>query len=48
MYINPLINFVLAFFVVNETATSAQIAGYAVIAIALVIFNYPLLKRITQ
>jgi chloramphenicol-sensitive protein RarD len=48
MYINPLINFVLAFFVVNETATSAQIAGYAVIAIALVIFNYPLIKRITQ
>jgi chloramphenicol-sensitive protein RarD len=48
MYINPLINFILAFFVVNETATSVQIAGYAVIAIALVIFNYPVLKRITQ
>lgn len=48
MYINPLINFVLAFFVVHETATSVQIAGYAVIAMALVIFNYPVLKRITQ
>ena len=47
MYINPLINFILAFFVVNETATSVQIAGYAVIAIALVIFNYPVLKRMT-
>jgi chloramphenicol-sensitive protein RarD len=48
MYINPLINFLLAFFVVKETATAVQIAGYAVIAIALVIFNYPVLKRITQ
>jgi chloramphenicol-sensitive protein RarD len=48
MYIIPLINFMLAFFVVNETATSVQIAGYAVIAIALVIFNYPVLKRIAQ
>ncbi len=47
MYINPLINFILAFFVVNETATSVQIAGYAVIALALVIFNYPVWKRIT-
>ena len=46
LYINPLINFLLAFFVVKETATSIQFAGYAVIAIALVIFNYPLLKRI--
>ena len=48
MYINPLINFILAFFVVKETASSVQIAGYTVIAIALVIFNYPLLKRIAQ
>lgn len=48
MYINPLINFILAFIVVNEKATSVQIAGYAVIAIALMLFNYPLLKRITQ
>jgi chloramphenicol-sensitive protein RarD len=46
MYINPLINFILAFFVVNETATSVQIAGYAVIALALVIFNYPVWKRL--
>jgi chloramphenicol-sensitive protein RarD len=45
MYINPLINFLLAFFVVRETATTIQIAGYAVIALALVLFNYPLLKR---
>ena len=45
MYINPLINFMLAFFIVRETATAVQIAGYAVIALALVLFNYPLLKR---
>jgi chloramphenicol-sensitive protein RarD len=48
MYINPLINFMLAFFVVHETATTVQMVGYAVIAMALVLFNYPLLKRITQ
>ncbi len=48
MYINPLINFLLAFFVVKETATPVQIVGYAVIAMALVLFNYPLLKRIAQ
>lgn len=45
MYINPLINFMLAFFIVKETATGVQMAGYAVIALALILFNYPVLKR---
>lgn len=48
MYINPLINFLLAFFVVHETASTIQMVGYTVIAMALIIFNYPVLKRITQ
>lgn len=45
MYINPLINFILAFLIVHETATPVQVAGYGVITLALVLFNYPLLKR---
>lgn len=45
MYINPLINFTLAFLVFNETASVTQQVGYAIIAIALVLFNVPVLKR---
>ncbi|NOS56757.1 MAG: EamA family transporter, partial [Cyclobacteriaceae bacterium] len=45
MYINPLINFTLAFLVLNETASVTQQVGYAIIAIALVLFNVPVLKR---
>ncbi|MFM8911923.1 MAG: EamA family transporter [Flammeovirgaceae bacterium] len=48
MYINPLINFTLAFLVVDETATTTQIVGYAIIGIALVMFNLPVLKRLRQ
>ncbi|MFM7857736.1 MAG: EamA family transporter, partial [Flammeovirgaceae bacterium] len=45
MYINPLINFTLAFLVVDETATTTQILGYATIGVALVMFNIPILNR---
>jgi chloramphenicol-sensitive protein RarD len=45
MYINPLINFTLAFLILNETASVTQQVGYAIIAIALVLFNVPVLKR---
>lgn len=45
MYINPLINFTLAFILFHESITALQILGYIVIAIALVIFNYPNIKR---
>jgi chloramphenicol-sensitive protein RarD len=40
MYINPLINFTIAFVVFNESVNSIQLTGYAIIAVALVIFNY--------
>jgi chloramphenicol-sensitive protein RarD len=40
MYLNPLINFTIAFAVFNETINSIQMVGYAIIAVALVIFNY--------
>jgi chloramphenicol-sensitive protein RarD len=48
MYINPLINFTLAFLVAGESATATQIVGYAIIGIALVMFNYPILNRIAK
>jgi chloramphenicol-sensitive protein RarD len=48
MYINPLINFTLAFLVLQETATTTQVVGYAIIGIALVLFNLPVLKRLKQ
>lgn len=46
LYINPLMNFVIAFVVFHETVTQLQVIGYIIILIALVIFNYPNLKKI--
>ncbi|HEY3403085.1 MAG TPA: EamA family transporter [Ohtaekwangia sp.] len=46
MYINPLINFTLAFVVFHESITPLQVMGYGVIAVALVLFNYPNLRKI--
>jgi chloramphenicol-sensitive protein RarD len=46
LYINPMMNFVIAFFIFNETVTSLQLIGYVIIIIALVLFNYPNLKRL--
>jgi chloramphenicol-sensitive protein RarD len=46
MYINPLVNFTLAFLIFKEGASPIQVIGYSIIAIALVLFNYPILKRI--
>jgi chloramphenicol-sensitive protein RarD len=40
MYINPLINFTLAFVVFGEQMNGLQLTGYAIIAVALVLFNY--------
>lgn len=45
MYINPLINFTLAFILFHESISTLQIMGYVVIAIALIVFNYPNIKR---
>ena len=39
MYLNPLINFFIAFTVYKESVTPFQIVGYAVIFVGLVIFN---------
>ncbi|HLZ15652.1 MAG TPA: EamA family transporter, partial [Cyclobacteriaceae bacterium] len=45
MYLNPLINFSIAFLVFGEGASAIQIVGYGIIAVTLVLFNYPILKR---
>jgi chloramphenicol-sensitive protein RarD len=46
LYINPLMNFVIAFLVFGETITSLQGIGYAIILVALVLFNYPNLQKL--
>lgn len=45
MYINPLINFTLAFILFHESISTLQMMGYVVIAIALIVFNHPNIKR---
>jgi len=46
LYINPLMNFGIAFLIFNETITSLQLVGYLIILVALVLFNYPNLKKL--
>jgi chloramphenicol-sensitive protein RarD len=46
MYLNPLINFTIAFIVFEEEITSLQLVGYSIIMVALILFNYPHLKKI--
>lgn len=45
LYINPLMNFVIAFLVFGETITTLQGIGYGFILIALGLFNYPNLQK---
>jgi chloramphenicol-sensitive protein RarD len=45
MYLNPLINFTIAFLVFKESVNTIQLVGYSIIAFALIIFNYPNLKK---
>jgi len=46
LYINPLMNFAIAFLVFHETITSLQVVGYLIVLIALVVFNYQNLQKI--
>jgi chloramphenicol-sensitive protein RarD len=46
MYINPIFNFTIAFLVFHETITVIQFVGYAMILIALFIFNYGYFHRL--
>jgi len=40
LYINPLLNFAIAFLVFHESISQVQFFGYSIILIALVLFNY--------
>lgn len=46
MYLNPIFNFTIAFIVFHERVNIIQMVGYAIIAVALVLFNYPNFKRL--
>ncbi len=46
LYINPLMNFCLAFFFFGETITTLQLIGYLIILVAIAIFNYPNLVKL--
>lgn len=46
MYINPILNFTIAFLVFNERVTPLQITGYSIIAFALVIFNFQNFRKL--
>jgi chloramphenicol-sensitive protein RarD len=46
MYINPIFNFTIAFIVFNEQVTALQVIGYSIIAVALVLFNYPNFRKL--
>jgi chloramphenicol-sensitive protein RarD len=46
MYLNPIFNFSVAFLLFNEKASTLQIFGYAIIVVALVLFNYQNFRRL--
>jgi chloramphenicol-sensitive protein RarD len=46
MYINPLLNFSVAFVVFHETVSAVQLVGYSIILVALVLFNYPNFRKL--
>lgn len=46
MYINPLLNFVLAVTLYHESVTTLQLWGYGIILVAVVLFNYTNFQKI--
>ena len=46
MYINPLINFAIALIVFKEQISMIQGMGYSLIIVALILFNYPNVRKI--
>jgi chloramphenicol-sensitive protein RarD len=46
LYLNPIVNFAVAILVFHEKVEVIQLVGYAIIVIALIMFNYPLVRRI--
>jgi chloramphenicol-sensitive protein RarD len=48
MYLNPVFNFSMAFLVFHEQVTSFQLYGYAIIIVALILFNLPNIARLRE
>ncbi|MEO5979904.1 MAG: EamA family transporter [Chryseolinea sp.] len=46
LYLNPMLNFILAIFVFHEHIDLLQGVGYLVILVALILFNLPVLSRL--
>src|SRR5690606_9812249 len=46
MYINPLLNFLLAVTLYHESVTTLQLWGYGIILVAVVLFNYTNFQKI--
>lgn len=46
MYINPLLNFILAIALYNETVTILQACGYGIILVGLLLFNYSNFQKV--
>ena len=46
LYLNPIFNFAIAFFVFEEKVNMIQVVGYSIIVVALVLFNYPIFKKL--
>jgi chloramphenicol-sensitive protein RarD len=47
MYLNPIFNFSVAFLVFDESVSTLQLTGYAIILIALVVFNYHNVRKLS-
>lgn len=45
LYLNPVINFTVAFLIFHEQVSLVQISGYVIIVIAIVLFNLPTFRR---
>lgn len=46
LYLNPIINFTIAFLVFREKVNLIQVVGYSIIIVALVLFNYPVFRKL--
>ena len=46
LYLNPIFNFSIAFVVFKESVNMIQIIGYSIIVIAVILFNFPVFKKV--
>ena len=46
LYLNPIVNFAVAIVIFHEKVEAIQLIGYSIVVVALILFNYPLVKKI--